>query len=114
MTKVELTNGIRLDIEKEQEAIRLYVEQASKTSDPRARKVLTSIANEERVHVGELTKLLEILDGECRFMHEGMEEVEKDLHLKPEVHYRPTVKRMPKRKHRNQSIISLGRWISLL
>jgi rubrerythrin len=81
MNKVETINGIRLDLEKEQDAISTYTSQASKTKDKRVKKVLLDIADEERVHVGELTKLLSILDDECKYMHEGMEEVTKTLKL---------------------------------
>jgi Mn-containing catalase len=96
MNKVELINAIRLDIQKEQDAISTYMGQVSKTSDPRVKKVLTSIANEERVHVGELTKLLSILDNECKYMHEGMDEVAKDLHLpmEHEAEHKHAVKRI--------------------
>lgn len=82
MNKVELINSIRLDIQKEHDAISTYNLQASKTNDRRVKKVLTSIANEERVHVGELTKLLDMLVGECKYMKEGKSEVAKDLGLK--------------------------------
>jgi rubrerythrin len=91
MNKIETINGIRLDLEKEQDAISTYTSQASKTKDKRVKKVLLDIADEERVHVGELTKLLSILDNECKYMHEGMDEVSKTLKLPME--------HEPKRKH---------------
>lgn len=81
MNKVELVNAIRLDIEKEYDAIRHYEEQASKTNDKRVRKVLRSIANEEKVHVGELQKLLDILAESGKYLSEGETEVIKDLQL---------------------------------
>jgi rubrerythrin len=98
MKKVELIDGIRLDLEKEEEAIRLYEEQVSKTSNSEAKKILTSIANEERVHVGELTKLLEILDGECEYMKEGMNEVEGKLKMPISFHNEPPKQRVRRRR----------------
>ena len=98
MNKIETINGIRLDLEKEQYAISTYTSQASKTKDKRVKKVLLDIADEERVHVGELTKLLSILDNECKYMNEGMEEVEKTLKLTNEGERRHGMKRIhPKR-----------------
>jgi rubrerythrin len=49
---------------------------AEATDHPLARKVLIDVANEERVHVGEFERLLEILTGdEDRWLAEGREEV---------------------------------------
>jgi rubrerythrin len=81
MTKIELINGIRLDLQKEQDAISTYMSQVHATSNTRARKVLKSIADEERVHVGELTKLLEVLNNEDKYLDEGEGEVVKTLNL---------------------------------
>jgi rubrerythrin len=79
--KTELINGIRLDIQKEQDAISTYMGQVSKTTNMKVRKVLTSIANEERVHLGELNKLLEVLTDEEKYTEEGEQEVIKTLSL---------------------------------
>jgi len=51
---------------------------ADATDHPLAKKVLIDIANEERVHIGEFTKLLDILTkDESKFMEEGFKEVEE-------------------------------------
>jgi rubrerythrin len=81
MNKTDLINGIRLDLQKEEEAIALYMSQVTHTSNSKARKVLKSIADEERVHVGELMKLLEILDNEEKYLEKGEGEVIETLHL---------------------------------
>lgn len=79
--KTELINGIRLDIQKEQDAISTYMSQVNSTKNMKARKVLKSIADEERVHVGELTKLLEVLSDEEKYLEDGEQEVIKTLSL---------------------------------
>lgn len=82
MDKQDLISGIRLDIQKEEDAIITYTEQVKRTTNNAARKVLTSIANEERVHVGELMKLLELLNGEGKYLRDGESEVKKTLNIK--------------------------------
>jgi rubrerythrin len=84
MGKTELINGIRLDLQKEQDAISTYMSQVHATSNSRAKKVLKSIADEERVHVGELTKLLELLNGEEKYLEKGEGEVIETLNLPKE------------------------------
>lgn len=108
MTKIELINGIRLDIEKEEEAIRLYEEQVSKTSDSEAKKVLSSIANEERVHVGELTKLLEILDDEGKYTGEGRNEAEGILKMPITLQAEPTKQKVRRKRRKGWGMFSLG------
>jgi rubrerythrin len=61
MTMEELVRAIRLDIAGELEAIHGYMAHADATDNPLAKAVLTDIANEERVHFGELIRLLSIL-----------------------------------------------------
>ncbi len=61
LTKDELLRAIRLDIAGELEAIHGYLAHADATDNALARAVLTDIANEERVHAGELIRLLGIL-----------------------------------------------------
>ncbi len=84
MTKVELINGIRLDIQKEQDAISTYMSQVHGTTNSRAKRVLKSIADEERIHVGELTKLLELLNDEEKYLEKGEGEVIETLNLPKE------------------------------
>ena len=64
LTKEELIRAIRLDIAGELEAIHGYMAHADATDNELAKAVLTDIANEERVHVGELQRLLAILTGD--------------------------------------------------
>lgn len=61
MTITELIRALRLDIASEEEATALYEAHADATDNPIAKKVFLDIANEERVHVGEFTELINIL-----------------------------------------------------
>lgn len=78
LTKQELIRAIRLNIAAEHEAIHLYMAHADATDHPLAKEVLVDIANEEREHVGEFNRLLEILTGdEAQWLAEGREEVDE-------------------------------------
>jgi rubrerythrin len=78
LTKEELIRAIRLDIAAEHEAVHLYMTHAEATDHPLAKKVLVDVANEERVHVGEFERLLEILTGdEDKWLTEGKKEVDE-------------------------------------
>jgi len=78
LTMDELIRAIRLNVAAEHEAIHLYMAHADATDHPLARKVLIDIANEEREHVGEFNRLLEILTGdEDKYLAEGREEVDE-------------------------------------
>lgn len=78
ITKEELINAIRQDIVGELEAIFLYDAHAKATDDPRAKKILEDIRDEEREHVGELMTLLNILDpNEAELFANGKEEVKE-------------------------------------
>jgi rubrerythrin len=78
LTNEELVRAIRLNIAAEHEAIHLYMAHAGATDHPLAKEVLIDIANEERVHIGEFERLLEILTGdEDRWTTEGREEVDE-------------------------------------
>ena len=61
LTSEELLRAIRLDIAGELEAIHGYMAHADATDNALAKAVLVDIANEERVHAGELIRLLGIL-----------------------------------------------------
>jgi rubrerythrin len=77
LTDQELIRAIRLNIAAEHEAIHLYMAHAEATDHPLARKVLIGVANEEREHVGEFTRLLEILTrDEEEWVGHGREEVD--------------------------------------
>ena len=78
LTLQELIRAIRLDLAAEHEAVHLYMAHADATDHPLAKEVLIDIANEERVHAGEFSRLLEILTGdEDAFLAEGAEEVDE-------------------------------------
>lgn len=78
LTKEELVRAIRLDVAAEQEAIHLYMAHAEATDNPLVKKVLIDIANEERVHIGEFERLLQILTGdEDDYIAEGKAEVDE-------------------------------------
>lgn len=78
MTKEELVQAIRLNITAEHEAIHRYLAQAQTTDHALAKQVLVDIGNEERIHVGELERLLEMLTGqETKSVLEGREKVDE-------------------------------------
>ncbi len=78
LTLGELVRSIRLDLSAEEEAVHLYTAHAEATDHPLAKKVLLDIANEERVHVGEFGRLLEILtQDEEQYLNEGAGEVDE-------------------------------------
>ncbi|MFH1638712.1 MAG: Rubrerythrin [Chloroflexota bacterium] len=78
LSKEELIRAIRLDLSAEEEAVHLYMAHVGATDNALAREVLTDIANEERVHAGELSRLLQILTGdEDKWLAEGASEVDE-------------------------------------
>jgi rubrerythrin len=78
LTTEELIRAIRLDLAAEHEAVHLYMAHADATDHPLAKKMLIDIANEERVHAGEFTRLLQILTGdEDKWLAEGAKEVDE-------------------------------------
>lgn len=78
VTNRELARALRLSIAGEEEAIHLYEALADATENTLAATVLQDIANEERVHVGEFQRLLNImLKDEERFLAEGSQEVDE-------------------------------------
>ena len=78
LTREELVRAIRLNIAAEREAIHLYMAHADAADHPLAKQVLVDVANEEREHVGEFMRLLEILTGdEDEWVAHGREEVDE-------------------------------------
>ncbi len=78
LTLAELVRAIRLDLAAEHEAVHLYMAHADATDHPLAKKVLTDIADEERVHAGEFARLISILTAdEDKLLAEGAEEVDE-------------------------------------
>lgn len=73
----ELIRAIRLDLAAEEEAIHIYTAHADATDNALAKRVLLDVADEERVHAGEFSRLLSILTGgeEDKFLAEGKQEV---------------------------------------
>jgi len=74
----ELTRAIRDAIIAEEGAIKQYETVADASADDKVKEVLQDIANEEKVHVGELQKLLnDLLPDEEGFLENGEKEVEE-------------------------------------
>ena len=78
LTLEELVRAIRLNVAAEHEAVHLYMAHAEATDHPLVKKVLIDIANEERVHIGEFERLLQILTGdEDNWIADGRAEVDE-------------------------------------
>ena len=78
LTGSELVRALRLDLSAEQEAVHLYLSHADATDNELAKKVLTDIADEERVHAGEFQRLINILlSDEEALLKEGAQEVDQ-------------------------------------
>lgn len=76
-TDRELIRALRDAIMAEEGAIKQYESAADATDNEKVKEVLNDIANEEKVHVGELQKLLKDLDPEEeKSLKDGEEEVE--------------------------------------
>ncbi len=77
MTHEELVRAMRLNVAAEEEATFIYMAHAEATDNPLAKKVLIDIANEERVHVGEFNRLIQLLTGdEDKWLADGAAEVD--------------------------------------
>ena len=81
----ELVRAIRFMVAAEYEATQMYMQLAESTDHPLAIKVLTEIADEERVHAGEFLRLLhELAPDEAKLYAKGAREVEEEIKkLKP-------------------------------
>ena len=76
LSTIELMRAIRFMLAAEYEAIQMYMQVVESTDNPMAKKVIKSIADEERVHAGEFLKLLTILDpSEAKYNNKGSKEV---------------------------------------
>ena len=76
LTESEQVRALRLDLASEEEAIATYTAHADAIDDVLVQMVLTSIADEERVHAGELQMLIDIISGdEFTRLSKGMKEV---------------------------------------
>ena len=75
----ELARALRLAISAEEDAVSLYELMADSTDDSDAKRVLTSIGNEEKVHISELTAILnKISPDEAKFKEDGEKEVKEE------------------------------------
>jgi len=82
----ELTRAIRDAIIDEEKAIKKYEAIADASSNDKVKTIVQSIADEEKVHVGELQKLLnDMLPDEEGFLEEGAKEVEGEIDSSKEV-----------------------------
>jgi len=80
LTHTELVRAIRFMVAAEYEATQLYTQLAESTNNQLAVRVLTDIANEERVHAGEFLRLLhELAPDEKTFYAKGSKEVEEEI-----------------------------------
>lgn len=76
LSSQELIQALRVDIAGELEAIVSYDAHVMASDDERVKKVLSSIRDEEKQHVGELMSLLQILDNkEIEYFEKGTTEV---------------------------------------
>jgi len=76
LTNEELIRAIRFMVAAEYEATQMYMQLAESSDNKLAVKVLKSIADEERVHVGEFLRLLhELAPDEEKYYTEGAKEV---------------------------------------
>ena len=81
LSSKELAAAIRFSIASEYEAIQIYEQIIDKTDDVFVKKVLADIVREEKVHVGELTRLLLEVDSDATdTLKEGFREASE---LKP-------------------------------
>ncbi len=77
LTDRELTRAIRDALIAEEGAIKQYETVVDASNDEKVKEVLQSIADEEKVHVGELQALLaSLLKDEKEFLDDGKKEVE--------------------------------------
>jgi len=80
LTDRELTRALRDAIVGELGAIKQYEVIVDGSTNEDVKEVLQKIANEEKVHIGELQKLLsELLSDEDGFLEDGAKEVSKDV-----------------------------------
>ena len=80
LTDEELIRAIRFMVAAEYEATQQYMQLAESTDNQLAVKVLTEIADEERVHAGEFLRLLhELAPDETKLYAKGAKEVEEKI-----------------------------------
>ena len=83
ISQEELLQALRTDVAGELEAIIVYDAHVMATDDDRVKKVLGSIRDEEKQHVGELLSLIRMLDAkETEYFDKGAAEVSELLGAK--------------------------------
>ena len=76
----ELIRAIRFMVASEYEAVQMYMQLTESTDDKLSIEVLKNIADEERVHAGELLQLLDELDpNEKKLYAQGSDEVKDEI-----------------------------------
>lgn len=80
LTDEELIRAIRFAAAGEYEATQMYMQIAESIDSKLAVKVLKSVANEERIHMGEFLRLLyELSPDEEKYYAKGAKEVEEEI-----------------------------------
>jgi rubrerythrin len=76
LSPTEIVRGLRLALAAEEDAINTYTSLADSIDNELVKKSLLEIADEERVHVGELQELINTLEkDEEALLHKGSDEV---------------------------------------
>jgi rubrerythrin len=84
LTHEELIRAIRFLVASEYEATQMYMQLAEATNHTLTVQVLKEIADEERVHAGELLRLLnELAPEEAKLYAQGAKEVEEKMAQSP-------------------------------
>jgi rubrerythrin len=84
LTHEELIRAIRFLVASEYEATQMYMQLAEATNHTLTIQVLKEIADEERVHAGELLRLLnELAPEEAKLYAQGAKEVEEKMAQSP-------------------------------
>jgi rubrerythrin len=80
ISREELIQALRVDMAGELEAIMGYDAHVMAAEDERVQKVLSSIRDEEKQHIGELMSLIKMLDSkEAEYFDKGAGEVSEML-----------------------------------
>jgi rubrerythrin len=111
----EIIRGLRLDLAAEQDATHIYTAQAARIKNPVVSHTLLDIANEERVHAGELLRLIMQMDPEERkFTAQGFNEVETREKLEHQIILDVLVNdikdSLPDRKRNIKEILESRNW----
>jgi rubrerythrin len=78
LTKSEVVRAIRFAVASEYESTQVYMQLAESIDNKLVEKVLKSVADEERIQMGEFLRLIqEIAPSEKKFLSKGAKEVEE-------------------------------------